>query len=115
MPGDDHRAGGTSVTQAADSARAGQPRGSLGDGVPEPNLGQVNTPARTDPSAEALRAALASQLQEQGAIRSERVADAFRTVPRHVFVIEETAVPRTATGKIEKPALRREAERRVQE
>src|SRR5262249_10836934 len=72
-PGADHTAGGTSVTQAADSARAGQPRGSLGDGVPEPNLGQVNTPARTDPSAEALRAALASQLQEQGAIRSERV------------------------------------------
>jgi fatty-acyl-CoA synthase len=35
--------------------------------------------------------------------------------PRHVFVIDESAVPRTATGKIEKPALRREAERRLQE
>ena len=36
-------------------------------------------------------------------------------VPRHVFVVDESAVPRTATGKIEKPALRREAERRLQE
>jgi len=36
-------------------------------------------------------------------------------VPRHVFVVDEAAVPRTATGKIEKPALRREAERRLQE
>jgi fatty-acyl-CoA synthase len=49
------------------------------------------------------------------------LADFVRTslasykVPRHVFVIEESAVPRTATGKIEKPALRREAERRLQE
>jgi protein-L-isoaspartate(D-aspartate) O-methyltransferase len=32
-----------------------------------------------------LRAALVSQLQEQGAIRSGRVADVFRAVPRHVF------------------------------
>ncbi|HVB46235.1 MAG TPA: methyltransferase, FxLD system [Streptosporangiaceae bacterium] len=45
----------------------------------------MNTHARTGPSAETLRAGLASQLQEQGAIRSERVADAFRTVPRHMF------------------------------
>ena len=44
-----------------------------------------------------------------------RASLASYKVPRHVFVIEETAVPRTATGKIEKPALRREAERRVQE
>jgi acyl-CoA synthetase (AMP-forming)/AMP-acid ligase II len=36
-------------------------------------------------------------------------------VPRLVFVIDEQAVPRTGTGKIEKPALRREAERRVKE
>lgn len=36
-------------------------------------------------------------------------------VPRHVFVIDEQSVPRTGTGKIEKPALRREAERRVKE
>jgi len=48
------------------------------------------------------------------------LADFVRTslasykVPRHVFVIDESAVPRTATGKIEKPALRREAERRLQ-
>jgi fatty-acyl-CoA synthase len=32
-------------------------------------------------------------------------------VPRHVFLIEEAQVPRTGTGKIEKAALRREAER----
>ena len=51
-----------------------------------PDLSQVNTQARTGTSAKALRAALAIQLQEQGAIRSERVADAFRTVPRHMFV-----------------------------
>ncbi len=36
-------------------------------------------------------------------------------VPRHLFVIDEAAVPRTGTGKIEKPALRREAERRLKE
>ncbi len=44
-----------------------------------------------------------------------RAALASYKVPRHVFVIDEAAVPRTATGKIEKPALRREAERRLQE
>src|SRR5262249_17130021 len=34
-------------------------------------------------------------------------------VPRHVFVIEETEIPRTGTGKIEKAALRRAAEARL--
>jgi acyl-coenzyme A synthetase/AMP-(fatty) acid ligase len=34
-------------------------------------------------------------------------------LPRHVFAIEESALPRTATGKIEKAALRREALHRV--
>ncbi|HVN85927.1 MAG TPA: AMP-binding protein [Candidatus Binatia bacterium] len=34
-------------------------------------------------------------------------------VPRHVFFINEIEVPRTGSGKIEKPTLRREAERRV--
>ncbi len=43
-----------------------------------------------------------------------RASLASYKVPRHVFVIDESAVPRTATGKIEKPALRREAERRLQ-
>jgi acyl-CoA synthetase (AMP-forming)/AMP-acid ligase II len=33
-------------------------------------------------------------------------------VPRHVFVIDEAAVPRTGTGKIEKNALKREAAER---
>jgi fatty-acyl-CoA synthase len=36
-------------------------------------------------------------------------------VPRHVFVIDEAAVPTTGTGKIAKPALRREATRRLEE
>src|SRR5262249_40977324 len=44
-----------------------------------------------------------------------RASLASYKVPRHVFVVDETAVPRTGTGKIEKPALRREAERRIQE
>ena len=34
-------------------------------------------------------------------------------VPRHVFFIDESAVPRTGSGKIEKPALRRQAEQRT--
>jgi fatty-acyl-CoA synthase len=34
-------------------------------------------------------------------------------VPRHVFVIDENAVPRTGTGKVAKPALRRDAEARL--
>lgn len=31
-------------------------------------------------------------------------------VPRHLFVVDAAAVPRTGTGKVEKPALRRAAE-----
>jgi acyl-CoA synthetase (AMP-forming)/AMP-acid ligase II len=34
-------------------------------------------------------------------------------VPRHVFVISETEVPRTGSGKVEKAALRRAATARV--
>lgn len=33
--------------------------------------------------------ALVARLREQDAIRSDRVADVFRTVPRHVFAPEE--------------------------
>jgi protein-L-isoaspartate(D-aspartate) O-methyltransferase len=36
--------------------------------------------------AEALRAGLVDVLRSQGALSSDRVADAFRVVPRHVFV-----------------------------
>ena len=50
-----------------------------------PGLGQMGTKTGTGASAEALRAALASQLRKQGAIRSVRVAAAFGAVPRHVF------------------------------
>ncbi|MCX8073501.1 MAG: acyl--CoA ligase [Candidatus Binatia bacterium] len=35
-------------------------------------------------------------------------------VPRHIFFVSATEIPRTATGKIEKAALREEARRRVQ-
>ncbi len=34
-------------------------------------------------------------------------------VPRHVFAIDEADVPRTGTGKVEKTALRRDAESRL--
>ena len=34
-------------------------------------------------------------------------------VPRHVFVIDDAAVPRTGTGKVAKPMLRRDAETRL--
>jgi len=36
-------------------------------------------------------------------------------VPRHVFAIDEADVPRTGTGKVEKTALRRDAEGRLAE
>jgi fatty-acyl-CoA synthase len=36
-------------------------------------------------------------------------------VPRHVLLVDEADVPRTATGKVEKVALRRAAARRVRE
>ena len=39
-----------------------------------------------------------------------RQALASYKVPRHLFVVGETEVPRTATGKVEKAALRRAAE-----
>ena len=42
-----------------------------------------------------------------------RASLASYKVPRHVFFIAEGEVPRTGSGKIEKAALRREAERRA--
>jgi fatty-acyl-CoA synthase len=39
-----------------------------------------------------------------------REALASYKVPRHVFLVDESQVPRTATGKVEKAALRRAAE-----
>jgi acyl-CoA synthetase (AMP-forming)/AMP-acid ligase II len=42
-----------------------------------------------------------------------RASLASYKVPRHVFVVEEGAIPRTATGKVEKTALRRAAEDRL--
>jgi len=42
-----------------------------------------------------------------------RTALASYKVPRHVFVVAESQVPRTGTGKIEKPALRTMAQARL--
>jgi fatty-acyl-CoA synthase len=76
-------------------------------GVPHPTRGEnVAAFVVARPGAEPDPAALADFV---------RASLASYKVPRHVFVIDEAAVPRTATGKIEKPALRREAERRLQE
>lgn len=72
-------------------------------GVPHPTRGEnvaafVLLRPGGEVDAEALRAFCGESL-------------ASYKVPRHVFVIDEAAVPRTATGKIEKAALRREATR----
>jgi fatty-acyl-CoA synthase len=42
-----------------------------------------------------------------------RASLASYKVPRHVFVVEDAEIPRTATGKVEKTALRRAAEDRL--
>ncbi|MGH3899736.1 MAG: methyltransferase, FxLD system [Pseudonocardiaceae bacterium] len=42
-------------------------------------------PAVCDSDADVLREAMVGELREQGAIHGDRVADAFRTVPRHLF------------------------------
>jgi fatty-acyl-CoA synthase len=52
---------------------------------------------------------------EPGLLGFCRESLASYKVPRHVFVIDEAAVPTTGTGKIAKPALRREATRRLEE
>lgn len=71
-------------------------------GVPDPVRGEniaalvVLRPNQTA-TAEALRERCKAEL-------------ASYKVPRHVFVVEPDAVPRTGTGKVEKPALRRAVE-----
>ncbi len=53
----------------------------------------------------------AGQAEDAAALRAFcREALASYKVPRHVFVVDAAAVPRTGTGKVEKPALRRAAE-----
>lgn len=54
-----------------------------------PKVRDMDTDSRSTQSAEARRAVLISQLREQGAIRSQAVADAFRAVPRHLFAPDE--------------------------
>jgi len=50
----------------------------------------------------------AGQAGDAAALRAFcRGALASYKVPRHVFVVDAAAVPRTGTGKVEKPALRR--------
>jgi fatty-acyl-CoA synthase len=76
-------------------------------GVPHPTRGE-NVTAFVVPEA--------GEVPDPAALADfVRAALASYKVPRHVFLIDEAAVPRTATGKIEKPALRREAERRLHE
>ncbi|HWP67161.1 MAG TPA: class I adenylate-forming enzyme family protein [Candidatus Limnocylindria bacterium] len=56
-----------------------------------------------------------AQADEAGLIAFCREQLASYKVPKHVFVVSEAAVPRTGTGKVAKPALRREAEARLKE
>jgi len=49
---------------------------------------QMNT--HETPQADALRVVMVGELRELGAIRSDWVADAVRTVPRHLFAPEES-------------------------
>jgi protein-L-isoaspartate(D-aspartate) O-methyltransferase len=55
---------------------------------------------REAPQAEALREMMIGKLWEMGAIRSDRVADVFRAVPRHLFTpgapLEEVYTPTAA-------------------
>src|SRR5436309_1213882 len=46
-------------------------------------------------------------------VRGPTLMEGYHKVPRHVFVVEEAALPRTGTGKIEKAALRRAAAARL--
>lgn len=74
-------------------------------GVPHPVRGEnVTAFVVLHPGA----SAAAAELQEYC-----RRSLASYKVPRHVFVVGEAEIPRTGSGKIEKPALRREAEKRV--
>jgi acyl-CoA synthetase (AMP-forming)/AMP-acid ligase II len=55
----------------------------------------------------------AAVVDEPSLIAFCRAQLASYKVPKHVFVIAEAAVPRTGTGKVAKPVLRREAETRL--
>jgi protein-L-isoaspartate(D-aspartate) O-methyltransferase len=48
--------------------------------------GAIPTTDATGPASGPLRGALADQLREHGTVRSARVEEALRTVPRHVFL-----------------------------
>jgi fatty-acyl-CoA synthase len=54
-----------------------------------------------------------AQAAEADLIAFCRAELASYKVPRHVFMIDAAAVPRTGTGKVAKPALRRDAEVRL--
>ncbi len=74
-------------------------------GVPHPTRGQ-NIAAFVVPHP-------GSSTSEQELRDFCRETLAAYKVPRHIFLIEEASVPRTGSGKIEKPRLQEEAERRL--
>jgi len=76
-------------------------------GVPHPSRGE-NVAAFVVPAAGA-------ELQAEALLAFCREMLAAYKVPKHIFPIEEHLVPRTGTGKIAKPELRREAESRLKE
>ena len=76
-------------------------------GVPHPSRGE-NVAAFVVPENGAA-------LEPDALVSFCREALAAYKVPKHVFVIEESRVPRTGTGKIAKPALRAQAEALLKE
>jgi fatty-acyl-CoA synthase len=76
-------------------------------GVPHPSRGE-NVAAFVVPENGAA-------LEPEALVAFCREALAAYKVPRHVFVIEESRVPRTGTGKIAKPTLRARAEALLKE
>ncbi|MGH3978763.1 MAG: hypothetical protein ACRDRZ_07150 [Pseudonocardiaceae bacterium] len=52
-----------------------------------PGQSDADAPGRAQ-EAEALREAMITELREMGAVRSDRVAEVFRAVPRHLFTPE---------------------------
>jgi len=74
-------------------------------GVPHPTRGQ---------NIAAFVVAKANQQVADDELRDFcRSSLAAYKVPRHIFVVDDAAIPRTGSGKIEKPALQREAQRRI--
>jgi len=73
----------------------------------------VPHPSRGENVAAFVVAEEGAALEAQALLAFCREMLAAYKVPKHVFVIDEQRVPRTGTGKIAKPELRREAEARL--